>query len=34
MTKGSAGTLITEAMVGTHVGARKGWRRFDVKEVA
>jgi hypothetical protein len=34
MTKGSAGTLITEEMVGTHVGARKGWRRFDVKEVA
>jgi predicted phage-related endonuclease len=34
MTKGSAGTLVTQEMVGTHVGARKGWRRFDVKEVA
>lgn len=33
-TKGSAGTLITEAMVGTHVGGRKGWRRFDVKEIS
>jgi predicted phage-related endonuclease len=31
-TKGSAGTLVTEEMVGTTVGARKGWRRFDVKE--
>jgi predicted phage-related endonuclease len=34
MTKGSAGTLITEEMVGTHVGGRKGWRRFDLKELA
>jgi predicted phage-related endonuclease len=34
MTKGSAGTLVTQEMVGTHVGARKGWRRFDVKEVS
>jgi predicted phage-related endonuclease len=34
MTKGSTGTLITEAMVGTHVGGRKGWRRFDLKEIA
>lgn len=33
MTKGSAGTLITEEMVGTTIGARKGWRRFDVKEM-
>lgn len=32
-TKGSAGALITAEMVGTHVGARKGWRRFDVKEM-
>jgi hypothetical protein len=32
-TKGSAGTLVTEEMVGTTVGARKGWRRFDVKEM-
>lgn len=31
-TKGSAGTLVTPEMVGTTVGARKGWRRFDVKE--
>lgn len=31
MTKSSLGTLITEDMVGTYVGARKGWRRFDVK---
>lgn len=30
-TKGSPGTLITEAMVGTTIGARKGYRRFDVK---
>ncbi|MET0439163.1 MAG: YqaJ viral recombinase family protein [Devosia sp.] len=34
MTKGSSGTLVTPEMVGTHVGARKGWRRFDVREVA
>lgn len=33
MTKGSAGTLVTQEMVGTHVGARKAWRRFDVKEL-
>lgn len=33
-TKGPPGTLITQEMVGTHVGARKGWRRFDVKEKA
>ncbi len=32
LTKGSAGTLITDEMVGTHVGARKGYRRFDVRE--
>lgn len=31
-TKGSAGTLITEEHVGTTIGARKGYRRFDVKE--
>ena len=31
MTKGSAGTLITGEMVGTTIGARKGWRRFDLK---
>ncbi|AYJ87632.1 endonuclease [Sphingomonas paeninsulae] len=31
-TKGAAGTLITEAHVGTHIGARKGWRQFSVKE--
>lgn len=31
-TKGSEGTLVTKEMVGTRVGARKGWRRFDVKE--
>jgi len=34
MTKGSEGTLVTQEMVGTRVGARKGWRRFDVKEKA
>ncbi len=33
MTKGSDGKLITPEMVGTYVGARKGWRRFDVKEM-
>lgn len=33
-TKGSAGTLIKPEMVGTCVGVRKGYRRFDVKEVA
>jgi predicted phage-related endonuclease len=32
-TKGSPGTLITEDMIGTTIGARKGWRRFDVKEL-
>ncbi|GLT02931.1 endonuclease [Sphingobium jiangsuense] len=31
-TKGSSGTLVTQEMVGTYIGARKGWRRFDVKE--
>jgi predicted phage-related endonuclease len=31
-TKGSPGTLITAEHVGTTIGARKGWRRFDVKE--
>jgi len=31
-TKGSPGTLVTPEMVGTHVGARRGYRRFDVKE--
>ena len=33
-TKGSAGTLITADHVGTTIGARKGYRRFDVKETA
>lgn len=33
-TKGSAGTLITADHVGTTIGARKGYRRFDVKEIA
>jgi predicted phage-related endonuclease len=33
-TKGSAGKLVTEEMIGTYVGARKGWRRFDVKEIS
>jgi predicted phage-related endonuclease len=32
-TKGSKGTLITPKMVGTYVGARKGWRQFTVKDV-
>lgn len=32
MIKASAGTLVTPEMVGTTIGARKGWRRFDVKE--
>ena len=32
-TKDSTGTLITEEMVGTYLGARKGYRRFDVKEL-
>ncbi|MBB5709294.1 YqaJ viral recombinase family protein [Sphingomonas xinjiangensis] len=32
MTKGSSGTLITDAMVGTTINARKGYRRFDIKE--
>lgn len=31
-TKDVAGTLITPELVGTHVGARKGYRRFDVRE--
>jgi predicted phage-related endonuclease len=31
-TKGSPGTLVTQEMVGSTVGARRGWRRFDVKE--
>lgn len=31
-TKGSTGTLITAEHVGTTIGARKGYRRFDVKE--
>lgn len=30
--KASPGTFITEDLVGTHVGARKAHRRFDVKE--
>lgn len=34
MTKGSSGTLVTPEMIGTFVGARKGYRRFDVKERA
>ena len=33
-TKGSPGTLITPDHVGTTIGARKGYRRFDVKEIA
>lgn len=33
-TKGSTGTLITAELVGTTVGARKGYRRFDIKEKA
>lgn len=33
-TKGSAGTLIAAEHVGTTLGARKGYRRFDVKERA
>lgn len=32
-TKGSPGTLITADHVGTTIGARKGYRRFDVKEL-
>jgi predicted phage-related endonuclease len=32
-TKGSPGKVVTEEMIGEIVGARKGWRRFDVKEV-
>jgi predicted phage-related endonuclease len=32
VTKGSPGTLITGAHVGTTIGARKGYRRFDLKE--
>lgn len=31
--KGSPGKLITQEMVGTYVGARKGWRRFDLKSM-
>jgi predicted phage-related endonuclease len=31
-TKGSSGTLITAEHVGTTIGARKGYRRFDLKE--
>lgn len=34
MTKGSPGTLITDDMVGTHINPRKGYRRFDVKELS
>jgi predicted phage-related endonuclease len=34
MTAATPGKLVTEEMVGTHIGARKGWRRFDVKEIA
>lgn len=33
-TKDSAGTLITADMIGTSIGARKGYRRFDLKEIA
>jgi predicted phage-related endonuclease len=33
-TKGSPGTLVTPEHVGTTLGARKGYRRFDVKEKA
>jgi predicted phage-related endonuclease len=33
-TKGSTGTLITAEHVGTTIGARKGYRRFDIKERA
>jgi predicted phage-related endonuclease len=32
-TKGSAGILVTAEHVGTTIGARKGYRRFDVKEL-
>ena len=32
-TKDSQGTLVTEDMVGTHIGARKGYRRCDVKDL-
>ncbi|MEY4501409.1 MAG: hypothetical protein RIS52_1299 [Pseudomonadota bacterium] len=32
MTKGTPGTLITDTHIGTTIGARKGYRRFDVKE--
>ena len=32
ITSASPGKLVTPEMVGTYVGARKGWRRFDVKE--
>lgn len=33
-TKGSAGKLVTAEMVGTVVGAKRGYRRFDVREVS
>lgn len=33
-TKDSAGTFITADMVGTTVGGRKGYRRFDIREIA
>jgi predicted phage-related endonuclease len=32
-TRDSAGTLITPEHVGTTLGARKGYRRFDIKEI-
>lgn len=32
-TKGSPGKIVTAEMIGEVVGARKGWRRFDVREV-
>lgn len=32
VTKGSSGTLITAEHVGTTIGARRGYRRFDLKE--
>jgi hypothetical protein len=32
-TKDSAGTLITQAMVGQHIGARSGYRQCLVKDL-
>ena len=33
MTKGSEGTLVTEAMVGTYIGGRKPFRQFVVNKI-